>query len=126
MRSMIGLLTLALVITGTLQAARRHRIVYVQAVRYKVSVTHAQAEEMLRDLKRTFRKLPQVRSIRIGRVERSSGPAYEYAVIMEFDSLEDLESYGKSDLHRGWVKKHAGGLIDQHLMLTVDAGSLDK
>lgn len=81
MRRAIGLLTLALGLISTLEAARRRPVIYVQAVRYKPSVTEAQAEEMLRSLKQTFRKIPQVRSIRIGRVARSSGPAYEYAVI---------------------------------------------
>ncbi len=126
MRRAIALFLLALVTIPALEGARSRRIVYVQAVRYKPSVTEDQAGEMLRDLKRTLRRIPQVRSIRIGRVARSSGPAYEYAVIMEFDSLEDLKAYGESEIHRRWVKDHAAGLIDDHLMLTVDAGVLDK
>ncbi len=126
MRRAIALFTLAFGLLFTLEAARRRPIIYVQAVRYKPSVTAAQAEVMLRSLERTFRKIPQVRSVRIGRVVRSSGPAYEYAVIMEFDSLEDLKAYGESEIHRRWVKEHVGDRIDQHLMLTVDAGSFEK
>ena len=126
MRRAIGLLTLAVALIGSVAAAGRHPVIYVQAVRYKPSVTPAEAEQMLRSLKQTFRKIPQVRSVRIGRVARSSGPPYEYAVVMEFDSLEDLKLYGESEIHRRWVKEHVGDRIDQHLMLTVDAGSLDR
>ena len=126
MRRAVALFTLALGLIPTLDAARRRPIIYVQAVRYKPSVTKARADELLRSMKQTFRKIPQVRSVRIGRVARSSGPAYEYAVIMEFDSLEDLKSYGQSETHRRWVKEHAADVIDLHLMLTIDTAPLEK
>jgi hypothetical protein len=107
-------------------AGRLHPIIYVQAVKYKPSVSAAQADDILRSARETFARIPQVRSIRIGRVARTNVPGYEYALIMEFDNLDDLRTYGASEIHRDWVKEHAANLIDQHLMLTVDTTELER
>jgi hypothetical protein len=106
--------------------ARGRRILYVQAVKYKQTVTPAEADNILRAARDTFARVPQVRSVSIGRVVRTNGPGYEYALVMEFDSLDDQWAYGASEIHRQWVKEHSDTQLEQHLMLTIDTMSLEK
>lgn len=108
------------------QVPSQHRIIYVQAVKYQASVTPAHAAETLRSARETFRRMPQVRSVRIGRVTRTNSGAYEYALIMEFDSMDDLKAYAESAVHRQWVREHSDVPIEQHLMLTVDTAEFEN
>ena len=94
-------------------------IAYIQAVRYKSSVSPDQARLMLESLKSTFRAIPEITSLEIGQVVDDNTKNYDYAVIMRFDSLVDKQNYANSEVHRQWVKKHVGNVIDKHLMLTI-------
>jgi hypothetical protein len=78
---------------------------YIQTVRYKPEVPVAQIEQLLNSLQETLSRIPQIKSIRIGHVI-DENRIYDYGVIMEFDNVDDLKSYGKSDIHTNWVKEH--------------------
>jgi hypothetical protein len=80
-------------------------ILYIQTVRYKPEVPAAQIEQLLESLKETLSRIPQIKSIRIGHVI-DENRVYDYGVIMKFDSVDDLQSYGKSEIHTNWVKEH--------------------
>jgi hypothetical protein len=73
-------------------------IVYIQAVRYKPSVTRDRATQLSYSLEQTFVKIPEVRSVRVGSVAEDSSKDDDYAVLMEFNSLVvDKKSYGESE-----------------------------
>ena len=97
--------------------------IYVQAVRYKSSVTPEKAELMLQDLKTTFRAIPEIKSLDVGRVVENNPKEDDYAVTMKFNSLEDKLNYANSEVHRRWVKENVGDIIDKHLMLTIQTAS---
>lgn len=100
-----------------------HRYLYIQAVRYKPTVSTAQIDAILRSMDETLRKIPQIKSIRSYRVV-GDPRTYDYAVLMEFDSLEDLKTYGNSEIHRRWVKEHnTVGLAQDVARLTIDMNS---
>jgi hypothetical protein len=97
-------------------------IIYVQAVRYKNTVTSEKAQLLLQSLKNTFRTLPQVKSVEVGSVVDANQKEYDYAVVMRFNNLEDKQAYGNSEVHRRWVQdNHVLDLIDKHLMLTIQS-----
>ena len=101
------------------EKSSRKRIVYIQLVRYK-GITQARIEELLRSAERTLGMMPEVKAITAGRVARDSSESYDYALIMEFDSLSDLTAYGQSEVHRRWVEQNnVAPLIQNHLMLTI-------
>jgi hypothetical protein len=104
----------------------QNRIVYIQAVRYKSSVTPERAQVMLQSLKNTFATIPEVKSVEVGRVLDDNKEKYNYAVIMKFKSLDDKQTYGQSEVHRRWVQENVKDLIEQHLMLTIETGLPDK
>lgn len=57
-------------------------------------------------------KLPYLKSLHYGRPAKSSprkvlDSTYTYNVVMTFDSLEDLETYGKLPKHLETVKKYS-------------------
>ena len=95
------------------------RIVYVQLVRYKGTTT-PHIEELLRSAVKTFGAIPGVKAIRAGQITRDSSQSYDYALIMEFDTMRDLTAYGDSETHRQWVEQnHVGPLLQNHLMVTI-------
>jgi hypothetical protein len=104
------------------ESAAEPDIIYLQAVRYKSSVTPEKAKLMLQDLKTTFRAIPEIKSLEVGRVVEDNHEEYDYAVIMKFNSLNDKLSYANSEVHRRWVKDNVGDIIDKHLMLTIQSG----
>jgi hypothetical protein len=77
---------------------------------------------MLEDLKTTFRAIPEIKSLEVGRVVDNNPKEYDYAVIMEFNSLEDKLKYANSEVHRRWVRENVGDIIDRHLILTIQTG----
>jgi len=97
-------------------------IIYLQAVRYKSSVTPEKAKLMLEDLKTTFLAIPEIKSLEVGRVVEDNQKEYDYAVLMKFKSLEDKLNYANSEVHRRWVRENVGNIIDKHLMLTMQTG----
>lgn len=100
-----------------------HRYLYIQAVRYKPEVSTAQIDAILRSMDETLRKIPQIKSIKSYRVV-GDPRTYDYAVLMEFDSLEDLKTYGNSEIHRRWVKEHnTVGLAQDVARMTIDMRS---
>ena len=107
---------------GVETGAPESNITYIQAVRYKSSVTPEKAETLLRDLKLTLGQIPEIKSLVVGRVVEDNTKDYDYAVIMKFNSLEDKLNYGNSEVHRRWVKDNVGDIIDKHLMLTIQIG----
>ena len=92
----------------------------------KGSVSPDQAKSMLEDLKTTFRAIPEIKSLEVGRVVEDSTKDYDYAVILRFNSLEEKQAYGNSEVHRRWVKEHVGDIIDKHLMLDGSNGYARK
>jgi len=97
----------------------RPPILYIQTVRYKPEVPPVQIEQLLKSLQETLSRIPQIKSIRIGHVI-DANRVYDYGVIMEFDSVDDLKSYGKSEIHTNWVKEHNPvGLSAGHSALTM-------
>nr|WP_294781627.1 Dabb family protein [uncultured Flavobacterium sp.] len=70
--------------------------------------------EQVEDFKNFFeglKKLPYVKNVRYGGPANSSprpvmDNSFSYNVSMEFDSLEDLETYGKLDAHLALVAKY--------------------
>jgi len=100
-----------------------HRYLYIQAVRYKPEVSTAHIDEILRSMEETLSKIPEIKSIRSCRVVGDSRQ-YDYAVLMEFDSLEDQKAYANSEIHRRWVKEHnTVGLAQDVTRMTIDMGS---
>jgi len=85
--------------------SRRPPILYIQTVRYKPEVPRAQIKQLLTSLQETLSSIPQIKSIRIGHVI-DENRVYDYGVVMEFDNVDDLKSYGNSDIHRNWVREH--------------------
>jgi hypothetical protein len=109
------------------EGPEQNRIVYIQAVRYKNSLTPERAEAMLESLKNTLGAIPQVKSVQIGRVVDDNQKKYDYAVIMTFNNLEDKRTYGQSEIHQRWVRDNKViDLIDQHLMLTIQTDFPEK
>jgi hypothetical protein len=96
-----------------------HEFIYIQAVRYKDSITPERAQQLLESLKTAFKAIPQIKSIEVGRVVEDNTKNYDFAVILTFDSLEDKKNYGNSEVHRRWVKENVGDIIEKHLMLTI-------
>lgn len=89
---------------GLSEQSGRPPILYIQTVRYKPEVSSETVEELLRSLQESLSAIPQIRSIRIGQVIDESR-MYDYAVVMEFDSVNDLRTYGNSEIHKNWVKE---------------------
>lgn len=59
-----------------------------------------------------LRKLPYLKSLHYGKAAKSSprkvlDNSFTYNVVMTFDSLEDLETYGKLPKHLETVKKYS-------------------
>jgi hypothetical protein len=100
------------------------QVIYVQAVRYKNSVTPERAQLLLQSLKNTFRTIPEVKSVEVGSVVEDNQKEYDYAVVMRFNNLEEKRAYGNSEVHRRWVHdNNVGDAIDKHLMLTIQSDS---
>jgi hypothetical protein len=91
--------------TGVAEHSGWPPILYVQTVRYKPEVSSDTIDQLLTSLQRTLSAIPQIRSIRIGQVIDESR-MYDYAVVMEFDTVNDLRTYGNSEIHKNWVKEH--------------------
>jgi hypothetical protein len=90
---------------GVSEHSGRPPILYIQTVRYKPEVSSETIHELLRSLQESFSAIPQIRSIRIGQVIDETR-VYDYAVVMEFDTVNDLRTYGNSEIHKNWVKEH--------------------
>ena len=102
----------------------KNQVIYVQAVRYKNSVTPERAQLLLQSLKNTFRTIPEVKSVEVGSVVEDNQKEYDYAVVMRFNNLEEKRAYGNSEVHRRWVHdNNAVDAIDKHLMLTIQSDS---
>jgi hypothetical protein len=98
------------------------KVLYIQTVRYKTEISQGQIRELLQSLQNTLSRISEVKSIRVGRIV-DEPRAYDYAIAMEFDSLDDLHSYANSPIHRQWVQTHnPGPLTDSHMTLTIQTG----
>jgi hypothetical protein len=77
----------------------------IQATRYKPEVSSAQIDQLVRSMQEALSRIPQIKSLRVGQVI-GENRAYDYVVVMEFDNLDDMKSYGNSDIHKNWVREH--------------------
>jgi hypothetical protein len=94
-------------------------------VRYKPDVSAETIKQLLTSLQETLRAIPQIRSIRIGQVI-DENRAYDYAVVMEFDNVIDMRTYGNSVIHQNWVKEHNPvALSAGHATLTLQMSTHD-
>lgn len=108
---------------GTTGTPGGHQYLYIQAVRYKPEVTTAHIDELLRSMEESLSKIPEIKSIRSCRVV-GDNRQFDYAVLMEFDSLEDEKNYANSEIHRRWVKEHVTpGLAQDFSRMTIDMKS---
>ena len=97
-------------------------VLYIQTVRYKSETSQAQIRDLLQSLQSTLSRISEVKSIRVGRIV-DEPRAHDYAIAMEFDSLDDLHSYANSPIHRQWVETHnPGPLTASHMTLTIQTG----
>ncbi|PBJ09353.1 Dabb family protein [Flavobacterium sp. ACN6] len=76
----------------------------------KPELTETQVEEF-KNFFEGLKKLPYVKNVRYGRPANSTprpvmDNSFSYNASMEFDSLEDLETYGKLDGHLALVAKY--------------------
>jgi hypothetical protein len=85
--------------------SKKAPILYIQATRYKQEVKSDQIKQLLRSLQETLSSIPQIKSIRVGEII-DTDRLYDYVVVMEFDSINDLKSYGNTDIHKKWVREH--------------------
>jgi hypothetical protein len=95
----------------------------IQATRYKPEVSPAQIDQLVRSMQEALSRIPQIKSLRVGQVI-GENRAYDYVVVMEFDNLDDMKSYGDSDIHRNWVREHnpvALTATDMALTLRMDS-----
>ena len=64
--------------------------------------------------------MPEVKAVKVGHIVGDSRQ-YDYALILEFNSLEDLKQYGNSEVQQRCVKDHnAANLAAGFLRLMID------
>jgi hypothetical protein len=109
--------------SASVRPSEGRRILYIQTVRYKPEVSTVQIDQLLKSMEETLIKIPQIKSLRVGHIVDKTRQ-YDYAVVMEFDNLEDLHTYGNSEIHQGWVKEHNPVPLGAgHMTLTIQMDS---
>lgn len=93
------------IVASLAEPSGRPPLLYIQIVRYKPDVSAERVKQLLTSLQETLSAIPQIRSIRVGRVI-DDNRTYDYAVAMEFDNVNDMRTYGNSVIHQNWVKEH--------------------
>lgn len=90
----------------------QHKTVYFHYLLFwlKPELTSEQVEDF-KNFFEGLKKLPYVKNVRYGKPANSTprpvmDNSFTYNASMEFDSLEDLETYGKLDAHLALVGKY--------------------
>ena|SRR6218665_167333 len=90
----------------------QHKTVYFHYLLFwlKPELTPEQVEDF-KNFFEGLKKLPYVKNVRYGKPANSTprpvmDNSFTYNASMEFDSLEDLETYGKLDAHLALVSKY--------------------
>lgn len=100
------------VLANTFDEASKTKPVYFHYLLFwlKPELTEAQVKDF-ENFFEGLKKLPYVKNVRYGRPAASTprpvmDNSFTYNASMEFDSLEDLETYGKLDGHLALVAKY--------------------
>ena len=85
-------------------------------------LTAEKAEAVLAGLKDFPNKFPAMRRFYLGRNISSRDRTFSYAMSVEFDSLEDLESYLASEYHKHFVDVWFQPNVERRAIATLDDG----
>ncbi|GIW05349.1 MAG: stress responsive protein [Dehalococcoidia bacterium] len=73
-----------------------------------------QVEAAVQALRSLKQEVPQIREFTIGKAQNKGPrpPRYNWAMVMDFDSFEDLDAYNKSAAHDRVVQEHLVPLVE--------------
>jgi hypothetical protein len=82
--------------------------------KFKEEAPAAQVEAAVEALRSIKNEVPQIRAFSMGPAHNQGPrpPRYNWAMVMDFDSFEDLDAYNKSAAHDRVVREHLVPLVE--------------